>query len=278
MDNFGFSSKRVESWEPALRSLATPPAAFTALPSEGVAIVAGHYCVAPSLEDLSASGEAEEQSFFAGILLRKRLLAQGISAPIVVWVNDIGISPNERSAIKENYRLPANYERIWGAYADGAPQSDLHIWFESTMRNTASTLVRRIIKQRPEAFSVLRSDDPSLVRCVDDERCAVARGQRSVYVVAGPNGERLVVKDGPNPKCNLILATLFRNIQERLRVASTVCIFNEVYRHRIRLGFYVARTLTAVEMDLHAAFCDGSALYTEDFNLATLAESRSITC
>lgn len=223
-----------------------------------VAIVAGHYCESEALGDLSAAQETEQQSFELGVRLRRALVAHGYAArvPVVLWVNDIGVDPDRRARLKENYALPANYAELWDdAFSD---RDGLEVWFESTMRNTASTLLRRIVKHRPQLFTVMRADDPTLVRCVDDEACSLHRSSSNVYVIPGPQGERLVVKDGPNPKCNLILATLFKTIEQRLGAAVTVTLFNSLYRHRVRLGVHVARSVTGVTMPINSAFCDGS--------------------
>ena len=229
-----------------------------------VAIVAGHYCESEALEGLSAAQETEQQSFELGVRLRRALTAHGAAkrVPVVLWVNDIGIDPDCRARLKENYALPANYAKIWDAAFDD--RSGLEVWFESTMRNTASTLLRRIVRQRPHLFTVMRADDPTLVRCVDDEACSTHRSSSNVYVIPGPQGERLVVKDGPNPKCNLILATLFKTIEQRLGAELSVTLFNSLYRHRVRLGVHVAREVMGVTMPINSAFCDGSpAIMTE---------------
>lgn len=129
--------------------------------STRLAIVAGHYCESPALEDLSAAQETEQQSFELGVRLRSALAARGYAAdvPLVLWVNDIGIDPERRARLKEGYVLPPNYAQIWdAAFGD---RSGLEVWFESTMRNTASVLLRRIVKQRPDLFTVMRGDDPT---------------------------------------------------------------------------------------------------------------------
>ena len=59
---------------------------------QNVAILAGHYCVAPDLDDLSHSGQAEELSFRKGAEFYLALRAQGKHVMLYLWVNDIGIS------------------------------------------------------------------------------------------------------------------------------------------------------------------------------------------
>lgn len=221
-----------------------------------VAIVAGHYCISPGLEDLSHEGEAEQASFRMGAQLFAKLGRGASGHALVLWINDIGVAPAEREIIKREYRVPDAYRAILDE--QGVDEREVTVLMESTVRNTASTLLRKLVKAKPELFEVMPGDDPRLVRCVDDSGCALERRVgTSVYVVRGPAGEQLVVKDGPNPKCNLILATLFRHLTSRLDASVIVNIFNDIYVNRIRLGVHVARTVLDNAVPFTNVFCDG---------------------
>src|ERR1041384_1881064 len=100
-----FSSRNSEDAQTsALLRLADPS---TVGENAQLAIVAGHYCESPALDDLSAAQETEQQSFELGVRLRRALAARGHAArvPIVLWVNDIGIDPDQRARLKESYVL-----------------------------------------------------------------------------------------------------------------------------------------------------------------------------
>ncbi len=204
----------------------------------GVAVIAGHYCVAPELEDLSHEGDAEVMSFRKGAEIHRDLVARGVASQLCLWVNDIGIGPDERAAMKASYQPPANYLEI--AATHGLAAGDVTVLFESTARNKASTWLRKIAKDRPELFRQNASSDTHLVRCVDGVMCGIG-DDKMAYVLDGPDGESLVVKDGPNPKCNLILATLFQMLQRKSNCQGIVNVFNDIYVNRIRLGLHVYR-------------------------------------
>lgn len=227
-----------------------------------VTILAGHYCINPNLEDLSHEGDAEQASFKLGAQLHGHLAAQGRSPRLILWINDIGIPPETRQALKEAYELPATYQSILIEHALRA--EEVEVLFESTMRNTASVLLRKLVQKRPGSFQTMAGDDPSLVRCVDDAACDLERRRNStVYTVRGPNDEQLVVKDGPNPKCNLILATLYRHLELRFEAETIVNVFNDIYINRIRLGVHVARNLFDTKLPFTNVFCDGDRLTME---------------
>ena len=73
---------------------------------ERTAILGGHYCVAPDLEDLSSDAETEQNTFAFSAELSAAIKRLGKHADLVLWVNDIGIDPVERSQLKEQYCLP----------------------------------------------------------------------------------------------------------------------------------------------------------------------------
>lgn len=229
-----------------------------------VAVVAGHYCVAPELEDLSHEGDAETLSFQKGLEAQAALRAGGRQAVLCLWVNDIGISAAQRAQMKEGYRVPDNYARL--ARAAGVPASDILVLFESAARNKASTLLRKLSKSMPALFRRHHSSESGLMRCVEGASCEIGQDQWA-YVIDGPEGENLVVKEGPNPKCNLILATLFLGLSQQHGCDGIVNVFNSIYVNRIRLGAYVFDRLFAsvnpVVFDHY--FCDEARIRREVF-------------
>lgn len=233
-------------------------------PSEHpVAIVAGHYCVSEGLPELSNTGAPETMSFLAGAKLVKHLQRQEQKSVLLLWINDIGICPVERAALKEASRIPNNYLGI--LESEGLSTEVVTVMFESSMRNKASTDLRKILKKKPDIFRRLPSDRPGLVRCIDPVLCSIEGDidERFVYVVDGPKGEELVVKEGPNPKCNFILANLISQIIKSYRSTKIVHIFNDLYMSRIGLGVHVAHLLYDVRADFTNLFCDGDSLYLE---------------
>ena len=230
-----------------------------------IAVIAGHYCVSPDLEDLSNNGEAEELSFSKGIEMVSKINEQGQPATLCLWVNDIGIPSDQRALMKDNYRIPNNYARLM-EHA-GMAESDVLVLFESSARNKASTLLKKLAKNQPELFRRHDSSDSDLIRCIEGVMCEISTG-RSAYVIDGPEGENLVVKEGPNPKCNLILATLFLTLQQQHQFDSIVNIFNDIYINRIRLGLHVYHKLFSKENPIifDNYFCSENHVKQEVFN------------
>lgn len=238
-----------------------------------IAVVAGHYCVAPELTELSNEGDAETLSFQEGLKVHAALHAAGKQVLLCLWVNDIGISTTQRAHMKGAYQVPENYARL--ARAAGIPVSDILVLFESTARNKASTLLRKLNKSTPTLFRSHRSDESSLMRCVEGVSCEVAPDQRA-YVIDGPEGENLVVKEGPNPKCNLILASLFLGLRQQHGCDGMVNIFNSIYVNRIRLGAFVFTQLFADTNPLvfEHYFCDEARTRQEIFSFGRSLRSQ----
>jgi hypothetical protein len=231
--------------------------------SQPSAVVAGHYCLAKGMEELSSLGECEISSFSFGADLIAEALHRGINTNLVLWVNDIGIESEERQSIKSNYVLPDNYRSIVKDY--GLPMEHVVVLFESTMRNKASVLLRKLYKKQPELFERVNSRSKDLLRCVEDAICSTeAQADTMAYTVNGPRGERLVVKDGPNPKCNLILATFFQELSNHYGAKIIVNVFNELYVHRLALGIHVSTKILHNPSSYINVFCDGEYLCKDD--------------
>ncbi|AVR98918.1 hypothetical protein [Pseudoduganella armeniaca] len=233
-----------------------------------IVVIAGHYCIAPELEELSHTAESEKISFSAGVQVMRQLLDAGRTAKLCLWVNDIGIHPIERAEHRASYTIPATYQALMRA-ADLSTEH-IEVVFESTIRNKASTSLKKHFRDLPEKFSVMSAADSSLIRCVNNDVCGMEQ-QRNAYVIKGPRGENLVVKDGPNPKCNLILATLFDHVIKRCGASAIVNIFNEIYVARIHLGLHVFDELSGqsgkVAFDNY--FCSDTEISTVDFSDAS---------
>jgi hypothetical protein len=210
-----------------------------------LAIVAGHYCVAEELADLSAAAPAEESSFALGVALFASARRRGRVASLNLWVNDIGADPATRERLKSAYRLPDNYRRLLHSF-EVAPEH-VRVLFESSTRNKASTRVKQLSARQPERLRRVRSDSAGLVRCI--EACSIEDESKHAWVIDGPDGAPLVVKDGPHPKCNMILGTLFQDVVRAIAADRVVTVFNSIYVNRIGLGMFVARELLEVQTE-----------------------------
>jgi len=233
-------------------------------PQECTCVIAGHYCLAEHLRDLSHDGESEELSFLAGVHVYARLRALNRPAVLLLWINDIGLDPITRQRIKESYQIPDNYATILDQF--GVPAKDVDVQFESTARNKASVWFRKIYDQNPEKFQVFTSSEKTLIRCVDPVDVCALESDAKAYTIPTALGEPLVMKEGPHPKCNLILATLFAMAVRRRGIQRFVNIFNDIYCERIRLGIYVARNVYGIDAGFVNFFSDGSDLFLESFN------------
>ena len=109
-----------------------------------------------------------------------------------------------------NFKIPENYLSILNTY--NIDINHVEIYFESAIRNRASKEIRKLKKSNEQLFEIVSATDKRLVRCVDPAAfCEVAAEQKEAITIKGPDNEYLVVKEGSNPKCNTILATLFKN-------------------------------------------------------------------
>jgi hypothetical protein len=226
-------------------------------------VIGGHYSLSSRMQELSCQGEAEEASFAPGARLVTNALSQKADSYLILWINDIAIPLEQRADLKSDYRLPSNYRTTLKQI--DFPEHRLVVMFESTMRNKASVLLRKLYNQQPTLFERVDSRATGLIRCVEDVACSSDRLLNSTsYTVAGPNGERLVVKDGPNPKCSLILATLFQQLAVRFNCRLQINIFNEIYTPRILLGTHVFRHLLRGSVPMINVFCDGNEVVSSE--------------
>lgn len=225
-------------------------------------VVAGHYCLAEHMEELSSKGEPEVMSFAVGAEMVSQARAAGNQSRLVLWVNDIGITMLQREACRHKGLIPDEYRS--GLTAAGLVESDVDVLLESAMRNKASTSLRKLYRRAPDLFDKVSPDDPDLVRCVSRSVCSPGDDVEkagAAYVVDGPNGERLVVKEGSNPKCNLILATFFGELQRRHGPQHIFAVFNDVYVYRLTLGVHVAQAVLGNPVPISLLLCDGERTY-----------------
>lgn len=227
-------------------------------PNYPAVVVAGHYSLADYMEDVSSNGESEVTSFAVGVSLVSCAIKQGKTMTLVLFINDIGITGSHRENLKNNYTLPENYQKIMDQAS--LERKHLTVVFESAMRNKASTLLRKIYKREPEIFERVNARDANLVRCVSSTSCDFEPTGHHAYVVSGPSGEKLVVKEGPNPKCNLILATFFNEISKKLSPKVIINVFNEIYAYRLSLGVHVCQQVLKNKTSFKNIYCDGVAL------------------
>jgi hypothetical protein len=225
-------------------------------------IVAGHYSVAAHMSDFSDTGPAELMSFALGAELVQRSMAHGRISRVVLWINDIGIDQVERAKLRQQYAIPDNYATV--IKNANLNEDNIKVMYESSTRNKASTTLRKLYTRKPHLFTRIDASEKELVRCVNNNTCAFEeRTGEIAYVIRGPNNEQLVIKEGPNPKCNLILATLFHDLTELFAPSIIVNIFNDIYEYRITLGEHVARTIFGLSTPIMNVFCDGANLNFE---------------
>lgn len=222
------------------------------------AVLAGHYCVSENMSELSHEEESEQASFAYGASIVSSAREYGLRSSLILWVNDIGVNPDKRMMLKELYQIPQNYQRILDKC--GIDPASVDVMFESTMRNKASVLLRKLYARSPHLFRKVSSTSEGLVRCVSNSICGIEAEAKDVYVITGPNMEDLVVKEGPNPKCNLILATLFNGIIKDKNPDRIINIFNNIYNYRISLGIHVLSILMQCRVEMDSLFCEGAEI------------------
>lgn len=218
-------------------------------------ILAGHYCVNKEFEELGPDNDAELTSFEIGLELLIDLRLKGKEVKLYLWINDIGIAPEERERFKSHFTLPEPYENLVRNKSCQSIKDHFVILFESTIRNRASGIVKKVRKESPHLFDECESNDPRLIRCVDSQGCGLSDGKK-VYTIKSRSGAPIVVKEGPNPKCNLILATLFDVILTRNGSGRIINVFNSIYSNRIELGQYVYEKLFSKPSSNLNIFCD----------------------
>lgn len=217
-----------------------------------ISIVAGHYCVSKELMELGSDQIIEESTFCLGVEIYKYISDHGYDCSLILFVNDIGISLGERKILKRNPTIPKNYRAILDKY--NKKPSDVDIWFESMLRNKASKLISK--ENKNNKIIIKDSGDEGLVRCINNAECSVPESNKIAMTIVGPEGDKLVVKEGTNPKCNSILATMYKQLQDNKKSDFNINIFNSIYSYRILLGKYVYKKLFDGTIDHMDIFID----------------------
>lgn len=227
--------------------------------TDNISIIAGHYCLSDELQELSHEGEAEINSFVFGVELFSKLRHASSNINLFLFVNDIGITKDKRKVLVDDYVIPENYLSVLDDY--GVSPDDIQIVFESKVRNRASKEIRKMKKIDAGKFEMMPSTDRRLVRCVDAAAiCEMPSETKEAITIRGPDNEFLVVKEGSNPKCNTILATLFKSLSDDYNSTHLFNCFNVIYVNRINLGVHVSKSLFGNEMGIVNLFFDESGL------------------
>ncbi|HCA08957.1 hypothetical protein [Chryseobacterium sp.] len=226
-------------------------------------IIAGHYCIADGLEDLSNEGESEVHSFELGLESFKYLKSKGNKVSFNLWINDIGVDISFRKEFKELYKIPENYLMILDQY--DVKSSALDIYFESSVRNRAMLEFRKRYKVSPEKYTLFNSNEQSLVRCINNDQCEISES-KTAYTIMGPDGNPIVMREGASVKCNLILATLLHLVYNKHQSEDIIHISNDIYVDRVRLGEYVASEVYNLKSYCHSFFCDEENSYKKDWS------------
>ncbi|MDP2691335.1 MAG: hypothetical protein Q8O95_02950 [bacterium] len=194
-------------------------------------------------------GPIEIQSFRDGIAFGKELKENHQKkVDFRVLVDDIGIDSEKRVQIKNNFRLPKAYLEVLEKFH--LSEDDIDIIFESSVRNYASRILSR---QKVPGKIKLRKELVSFDEACEYERCVPqsdhALGQkedREVYSVIDPHsGIPLILKEGANPKCNLIVACSYYKGTEIYD--SIISFYNAIWEQRMNYGAMVARILFEIE-------------------------------
>ncbi len=236
-------------------------------------IVSGHYQAAPSWREAPNLGHVETLSFETGADLVHRARHLSKNCRLALWVNDTAVSQADRDAFQQHYTLPDRYAEIVRRYR--LKDNDICVLFESSLRNQASAELRAIYKKMPHLFALTEATDSRLIRCVGATPYpAQQTADQTAYVIMGPNKEPIVLKNGPHPKHNLILATLLNELNKRFSPGLIVTIFNESDEYRLNLGMHVAKTLFGLTTPMMNVYCDHEDLSAYDFASVPLRYRR----
>jgi len=231
-------------------------------------VVSGHYDAALDGSKASYPGVVETLSFETGADLVRRAHRLSKNCRLALWVNDMAISQAERDDFKQNYTLPYPYAEILRRHQ--LKDHDICVLYESALRNLAETGLRAIYKKMPYLFDRIEATDTALLRSVGAaaSRPTEPGAEQTAYVIRGPYRESLVLKDGPHPQYNLILATLLHELNKRFSPGMIITIFNETDVYRLSLGMHVARTLFGLATPMMNVYCDHEELSA--FNFASI--------
>ncbi|NOQ81216.1 MAG: hypothetical protein GQ548_01655 [Methylophaga sp.] len=223
-----------------------------------ILVIAGHYSVSEDYSELSHLAKTEVNSLRIGIKNYQHYLKLKYSVRLVIWINDIGLTPLERKQYQQFYTLPDNYTALLKEAA--IPLDKVVIRFESQSRNRASKLVRQLKRQYPEVITELASSNSELKRCINTDLCEPNATGQTVLTIDDGNGFPLVIKEGGAAKCCAILALFFTELAQTFQPIKIIGVFNFLYVERIKAGLYVAQSLLDFNIANSFLFCDETRL------------------
>ena len=223
-----------------------------------ILVIAGHYCVSADYADLSNLADTEIHSLELGIEQYQQYKEQGLSVKLVIWVNDIGLEPQQRERLLQDYHLPSNYSELLTQAK--IFDRDIIVRFESRARNRASKWIRKLKHDQTSVIYELSASNTHLIRCIDAEQCHTKEATKTVLCIDDKQGQPLVIKEGGAAKCCAILATFFNELEEKYQVIKMIGIFNFLYVKRIHAGQFVAQTLLDFDTPMEFLFCDETKL------------------
>jgi len=196
-------------------------------------------------------GPIEIKSFEDGLIFGKELVSEcNKKIKFRILVDDIGIDPKKRKEIKENFRLPKAY--LDKMVENKVSEKDIDILFESSIRNKASHILSRqkhILPGRDKLTKEVVCFDQACEyeRCVPQSSHAKQKkSDRDTFSIIDPySGIPLILKEGPNPKCNLILACSY--FQGAKSYDSIISFCNALWEQRMYYGAMVARILFGIQ-------------------------------
>jgi len=238
-----------------------------------VLIIAGHYCVSADYAELSHHAETEVTSLRLGIQQYLNKQEEGKSVKLVIWVNDIGISPVERKLFQQHYSIPDNYLNL--ITQAGINPSDVIIYFESQTRNRASKLVRHLKRDQANLVKEVSAIDRHLIRCVEsDSPISATDDTKTVLTINDPRDKPLVIKENGAAKCCAILATFFSELENQFQSIEMIAIFNVLYIERIKAGIYVAQTLFDFATPINTLFCNETQIVMTEQHINNIERNK----
>lgn len=170
-----------------------------------------------------------------------------------ILIDDIGLDKDERKKIKETFLLPEPYMKILKHFK--IDENKIKILFESKARNGASHILSRKMYLLPGNEKITK-EIVNFDKACEYERCVPMsshakqeKQNKEIYSIIDPrSGIPLILKEGPNPKCNLIIA--YSYYKETKEYDSIISFYNAQWEQRLTYGAMVARELFGIEIPI----------------------------
>jgi len=193
-------------------------------------------------------GPIEIKSFEDGLSFGEELKKEKKNVKYRLLVDDIGITPEKRIKIKESFRLPKAY--IDKLDEHNLKETEVDVIFESSMRNKASRILSDMKipgKEKITKAMVAVDQACEFERCVpQSDHSKKNKEDREIYSIIDPySGIPLILKEGSNPKCNLIIACSYYKDVEKYN--SIISFYNAYWEQRMQYGAMVAKLLFNIE-------------------------------